>query len=366
VRITLLVAGESLQVQVPLTYRWTDRVYGDRFRALEILPPVTCRNDQSVYLFSGVAPREVRCTVQSTRLGQRGTLRLRLPVGWRASPDSVTFTLAPLAEQTFRFRVTPGAAAASGTLRAEALVAGRTCDLKLQRIDDPHVPMQSLLAPAESRLLRADVRASGGSIGYLMGSGDQVPDALGQMGFQVTLLSDDDVENSDLSRFSCIVAGVRAYNVRPALRALQSRLLEYVSGGGRLVVQYLTPEDAVNDRLGPWPLKISRDRVTDETAEMSLLQPSHPLLNAPNRIGAADFTGWVQERGLSYAGPFDARYAALLSAHDPGEKALDGGLVAANYGHGVFIYTGLAWFRQLPAGVPGAWRLFANLVSRSR
>ena len=199
-----------------------------------------------------------------------------------------------------------------------------------------------------------------------MGSGDQIPEALEQMGFRVTLLSDDDVEHASLSRFACIVAGVRAYNMRPALRALQPRLLEYVSGGGRLVVQYVTPEASLNDRLGPWPLKISGDRVTDENAEMRMLRPSHPLLSTPNKIGAADFAGWVQERGLSYGGPYDARYVALLSANDAGESAHDGGLLVANYGRGAFIYTGLSWFRQLPAGVPGAWRMFANLVSRSR
>jgi LmbE family N-acetylglucosaminyl deacetylase len=375
-RFTVEIAGERIACEVPITYRWTDRVYGDRFRALEILPPVTCRNDQPVYLFSSAAAREVRCTVQSTHAAVRGILRLRLPAGWRSQPDSAAFTLAAAAEQTMKFRVTPGATAASGTMRAEATVDGRACGLRLQRIDDPHVPIQGLLAPAESRLLRADVRttvagtrvagAGGGAIGYLMGSGDQIPDALGQMGFHVTLLSDGDVESSDLSRFSCIVAGVRAYNVRPALRALQGRLLEYVANGGRLVVQYLTPEDAVNDKVGPWPLKISSDRVTDEHAEMRLLQPAHALLNRPNKIGTADFTGWVQERGLSYAGPYDTRYVALLSASDPGEKPLEGGLLFARFGKGEFIYTGLAYFRQLPAGVPGAWRMFANLVSRTR
>jgi LmbE family N-acetylglucosaminyl deacetylase len=376
VRFTLEIAGERITCEVPISFRWTDRVYGDRFRALEILPPVTCRDDQPVYLFGSAAAREVRCTVQSTHAAVQGTLRLRLPAGWRADPESLAFTLAAAAEQTLRFRVTPGATAACGTLRDEARVAGRAYGLKLQRIDDPHVPIQGLLAPAESRLLRADVRTTvasarvastgGGAIGYLMGSGDQVPDALGQMGFHVTLLTDDDVESSDLSRFPCIVAGVRAYNVRPALRALQGRLLEYVANGGRLVVQYLTPEDAVNDKVGPWPLKISPDRVTDEHAEMRLLKPAHALLTTPNKIGAADFAGWVQERGLSYAGPYDARYVALLSANDPGEKPLDGGLLFARYGKGEFIYTGLAYFRQLPAGVPGAWRMFANLVSRTR
>jgi LmbE family N-acetylglucosaminyl deacetylase len=375
-RVMAEIAGESVEFEVPLTFRWTDRVYGDRFRALEVLPPVTCRLDQPVYLFASAAPRDLRCTLQSTRGGVRGTLRLTLPTGWRAAPDSAAFTLAGGGEQTLSFRVTPGAstpadATDENTVRAVATVGGAAWSLRLQRIDQPHIPMQALLEPAEARLLRADVRTgaaggTSGAIGYLMGSGDQVPDALAQMGFAVTLLSDDDVEHADLSRFGCIVTGVRAYNVRPALRALEPRLLEYVAAGGRLVVQYLTPEAAVDDRIGPWPLKISRDRVTDENAEMSLLQPAHPMLNVPNRIGPADFTGWIQERGLSYAGPLDARYVALLSAHDPGEAPLAGGLVVAHVGQGDFVYTGLAFFRQLPAGVPGAWRLFANLVSRSR
>lgn len=365
-RIDVDVANVILSYDVPVVYRWIDRVYGDRYRALEVLPPVTCRLDQPVYLFATAAPREISCTVQSTHLAQRGTLHLRLPRGWSAAPESTAFALDAGAEQTLRFRVTPAPGAASGPVHAEAVVAGRAYRLSLQHIDYPHVPIQALLAPAESKLMRADVRARAGTIGYLAGSGDEIPAALGQMGFHVVPLSDDEVENSDLARFSCIVTGVRAYNVRPRLVALVPRLLEYVKNGGRLITQYVTPDAALDDRLGPWPLKISRDRITDETAEMTLLKPAHPLLTTPNQIGAADFAGWVQERGLYYAGPYDARYVALIAAHDPGEQPLAGGLVAGAYGKGEFVYTGLAFFRQLPAGVPGAWRLFANLVSRGR
>jgi len=177
------------------------------------------------------------------------------------------------------------------------------------------------------------------------------------MGYEVTLLDDDAVESTDLARFDCIVSGVRAYNTRPRLRVLQPRLLEYVRNGGRLVVQYCTNDDALNDRLGPWPLRISRDRVAVEEAEMRFLAPGHPLLRTPNPITARDFEGWVQERGLNYA---------VLSANDPGEPPRDGGLLFTGYGKGVFVYTALAFFRQLPAGVPGAWRLFANLVSAPR
>jgi len=234
------------------------------------------------------------------------------------------------------------------------------------RIDYPHIPIQTLTPPAAARAVRTNLQKSGDAIGYLMGSGDEIPEALEQMGFHVTELTDDDVENADLSRFSAIVAGVRAYNTRPRLRVLEPRLLDYVKRGGRLVVQYVTPDTTLNDRLGPWPFKISRDRVTDERAEMRVLDPDHPLLTTPNRIAPGDFDGWVQERGLYFANPFDPNYDAVLGSHDPGEPSRDGGLLYAKHGSGEFVYCAYALFRQVPAGVPGAWRILANLVSGSR
>jgi hypothetical protein len=196
-----------------------------------------------------------------------------------------------------------------------------------------------------------------------MGSGDAIPEALRQMGFAVTLLSDEDVQNGDLAAYDAIVTGVRAYNTRPRLRALQGRLLDYVARGGRLVVQYNTAEDGLQDRLGPFPFRISRDRVTVEEAPVSFPRADHPLLQRPNRITSADFEGWVQERGLYFANPWDAKYDTVLASNDPGEPPRGGGLLYARHGKGVFIYAAYAWFRQLPAGVPGAYRLFANLVS---
>ena len=375
-RATVDFAGEPVTFEVPVVYRWTDRVYGDRYRDLEVLPPVTCRFDQGVYLFAQPPPRkarlpvqivrEVRLAVQSTRGPVTGVARLLPPAGWRAEPAEIPVTLAAGAEEILSFRVTAGGRAEAETLRAEVEAGGRTYSSRLERIDYPHVPIQALLSPCEANLVHVDLERRGEQIAYLMGPGDDVPVALRQMGFRVTLLDDDEVESADLSRFSCVVAGVRAYNTRPRLRVLEPRLLDYVKNGGRLVVQYCTPEDALKDRLGPWPLTISRDRVAVEEAEMRFLAPAHPLLNVPNQITARDFGGWVQERGLSYANPWDPRYDAVLSANDPGEPPRDGGLLYTKYGQGVFIYTGLAFFRQLPAGVPGAWRLFANLVSAER
>ncbi len=365
-RVIVNFDGEPVTFDVPVAFKWTDRVYGDRYRAVEVLPPVTCQLDQSAYLFAAPGPREVRLAVQSTRAPLTGVARLKLPAGWSAVPVESPVALEAGAEQVVRFRVTAGPGPQTGVIGGEVEVQGRRYAGSLTRIDYPHVPIQALLSPCEAHLVHTDLAKRGQWVAYLMGPGDQGPDALRQMGFDVTLLDDDAVESADLSRFDCIVAGVRAYNTRPRLRVLQPRLLEYVKNGGRLVVQYCTSDDALNDRLGPWPLRISRDRVAVEDAEMRFLQPAHPLLRTPNPITSSDFAGWVQERGLNYAGPWDPRYEAVLSANDPGEPPRDGGLLCANYGKGVFVYTALALFRQLPAGVPGAWRLFANLVSAPR
>jgi hypothetical protein len=182
----------------------------------------------------------------------------------------------------------------------------------------------------------------------------------------VTLLSDDDLANGDLRTYDAIVTGVRAYNTRRALAQAQERLLAYVEGGGTLLVQYNTERGLVTDRLGPYPLTIGRERTTDETAAVQVLLPRNPLLTTPEVIGGADWSGWVQERGLNYPGTWDSRYQALLAMADPGEKPNQGALLYAPYGNGSYVYTGLAFFRQLPAGVPGAIRLFANLLAGGR
>ncbi len=371
-RVVLGIAGERLTLDVPVTYRWVDPVLGERYRALVIAPPVTCEMDHGVYLYPDARAREVRVVVEAVAPVEGARVRLRVPAGWSATPAVLPVALPEAgARRTVSFQVKPPAAVAGAVLdsgvkvTAEVEVGGQRFAYRRVDIDHSHIPMQTLFPPAEARLVRADVRRAGESIGYLMGAGDPVPEALGQMGFKVTLLSDDDLETLDLARFDCIVTGVRAFNTRPRLRTLNARLLEYVAAGGRLVVQYNTSEEALKDRLGPYPFTISRDRVTVEQADMKILAPAHPLVTVPNRIGAGDFAGWVQERGLQFANPFDPRYQTVFSTHDPGEDERAGGVLYARHGRGTFIYTGLAFWRQLPAGVPGAWRLFANLVSRA-
>ena len=361
----LKFAGEPVRYELPVAYRWTDPVQGERWRLLEITPPATLAFEQPFQLFSDGAPRTVRVTVRAQKNNLAGTLELEVPTGWSVKPASLPVTLAREGmDSMVEFTLVPGRE--GGVARAVFNSGGRDWSMAAQRIDYPHIPVQTLFPPAEIKLVRADVGMQAQRIGYLAGSGDQIAEALRQLGASVTTLSDDDVASGDLSRFDAIVTGVRAYNTRPRLRALQPRLLDWVAKGGALVVQYVTTSDGPVDYLGPLPFKVSRDRTTVEEAPVRFLKPASRLLNAPNKLGPADFEGWTQERGLYFANPWDVNYDAVLGSNDPGEPSRDGGLLYAKHGSGEFIYCGYALFRQVPAGVPGAWRLLANLVSGAR
>jgi hypothetical protein len=231
-------------------------------------------------------------------------------------------------------------------------------------IDYPHIPLQDVLQPSHVRVAPLSAEVPGGIIGYIEGSGDTVADDLAQLGMRVELLDDEALRSADLSRFHAIVVGIRAFNTRAAVRAQQDRLLRYVEDGGTLVVQYNTQSrlGPLEGRVGPFPLTIGRGRVTEERATMTALVPGHELLTRPNAIGPSDFEGWVQERGLYFAETWDAKYTPIYSAADADEKPLEGSLLFAKYGKGRYVFTGLAFFRQLPAGVPGAYRLFLNLI----
>ncbi|HUP46807.1 MAG TPA: PIG-L family deacetylase [Thermoanaerobaculia bacterium] len=353
----------TLIFTVPAVHRSVDPVAGERIRSVDIVPPVAIALAEQVYLFPDAGSKEVVLRIRSFGSAGKGTVRLMAPAGWRVVPASV-----PMASEV-RFTVTPPAAAMVGTLQAEVeLEDGRKSSRQLVEIAYPHIEPQRIFPPATARLVRADVRRRGERIGYIVGSGDELPQSLRQAGFDVTLLSDADLERGDLAAFDAIVAGVRAYNTRDALSTAHARLMEYVENGGTYVVQYNTASTFTSDRLavpqpGPYPFRISRDRVAVEEAPVEILAPSHPIMTTPNRITAADFEGWVQERGLYFPDQWDAKYQPLIATHDPGEDPKRGSLLVARHGKGVFIYTGLSFFRQLPAGVPGAYRLFVNLVS---
>jgi LmbE family N-acetylglucosaminyl deacetylase len=352
---------QSVVVRRPVAFKWVDPVLGERYRRLEVLPAVTVNPQEGLLLFPDAAARELKVTVRSV-VGASGTLALEVPSGFTFTPKEVPLTLGAAGEVTVAFLVQPPKEAATGTLRAVATVGGKRFTRGLRRIEYAHIPIQTWLPVAEVKLTRVDVLHARHRIGYVSGPGDEVPGALRQVGYEVVPLSLAELREQPLGRFESIVFGVRAFNVEPGLAALHDKLMAYVEAGGTVVVQYNTTSwpSSGAPMLGPFPFAVGHDRVTDEGAAVTVAP--HSVLSKPNPIGPGDWAAWVQERGLYFAETWDPRYAVPLSMHDPGEQPLRGSLLIAKVGKGVFIYTGLSFFRQLPAGVPGAFRLFANLV----
>ena len=363
--------GIEIEFRKPVLYRWVDPSLGERSRPLAIVPPVTVAFVHDNRVFRDAAPRDVSVRLSSNVGKAVATVRLGPPAGWHVAPASLEVDFARSGqERTATFRITPPAQRSGGTLTASATVDGRKITRGMRTIEYGHIPATAVFPPAEMRVERVDVELLATEIGYVMGAGDRVPEALEQLGAKVTLLTEEDLAAGDLERFDAVVAGVRALNTRPDLLAARDRVLEYVEKGGTLVVQYNTapfgrrrPPSGANPTLEPYPMTPSRLRVTDERAKIRFLDSEHLLLTTPNRITAADFDGWVQERGLYFMSAWDDSYDSVISCSDPGEEALDGGLLYARYGKGAYVFTGYSWFRQLPAGVPGAYRIFANLVS---
>jgi LmbE family N-acetylglucosaminyl deacetylase len=369
-QIQLTVGGCRIELLRPIVYRYNDRLEGEKVRPLAVVPPVAVNLPLSpdlttnVAVFPSQAARKLKATVKANVASIEGTLRVAAPPGWRVAPPSQPFQLGEAGDrQELSFEVTPPAADATETLRVAASVNGQEIAVGMSTIAYAHIPQQTVFPPAEVKLVRSDIRVTAHHIGYIMGAGDEVPEALRQLGLEVTLLQEDDLREGDLARFDAVVAGVRSYNVRADLRKYHARLMDYVNGGGTYVVQYLS---AGAQSFGPYPITIPGGngyRVTVEEAPVTFPHPDSPLLQRPNKIGPRDFDGWVQERGLLFSTQWDPRYETVLSSGDPGESPLEGGELWTRYGKGVYVFTSYAWFRQLPAGVPGAFRLFTNLLS---
>ena len=233
-------------------------------------------------------------------------------------------------------------------------------------IDYTHIPFQTVLMPSESKVVRLNIEKRGNNIGYIEGAGDVVPESLRQIGYDVTIIKPEQITPENLDDFDAIVMGIRAYNIVDDLVFKQRFLLDYVKDGGNLIIQYNTSRGIKVNNLAPYDLQLSRDRVTDENALVRILEPNHPILNFPNKIGLQDFDGWVQERGLYFPNKWSKEFTPLLASNDSGENSKEGALLVAKYGKGNYIYTGLSFFREFPAGVPGAYRLFANLLSAGK
>ena len=368
----ITIDGNPLSVQRPVVYKWVDRAKGELYRPLAVLPAITTRLEEKVLVYPDAKERTVSVFVKNHRSEKHSvTISLGLPKGWSSSaPQSITFDKKG-EEKALQFAVTPsGESPEDGQLMvlATSSTGAERLDITKQWHDIAydHIPAQAVLLPCQAKLIRLEVATKGERIGYLMGAGDEVPQSLRILGYDVEDLSVDGLSTADLKRYDAIVVGIRAFNTEKGLAFGNEYLLNYVKAGGTVVVQYNTNRGLATEEIGPYPMKLSRDRVTDEHAAVTFLDKKHPILNSPNKLSEADFEGWVQERGLYFANEWDNAYTPLLGWHDQGEESRNGGLLAAEYGKGVFIYTGISFFRQLPAGVPGAYRLFANLVSAGK
>jgi LmbE family N-acetylglucosaminyl deacetylase len=364
VKIKLSADNNILVYSVPLLYRWTDRVDGERYRPFEIRPKVTVQIEDKVKIFTTDDSQELRVKLKSHTPNAKGTIRLTAPAPWRVTPESIPFVLTNKYEETYvTFKVTPPKNSDEAMLSAIAEISGEKLNHDIVEISHPHIKRQVYFPKSRVKAIKMDIKHAGTNIGYIMGSGDEVADSLLNLGYEVTLLDDDMLERADLGQFDAILAGIRAYNTRERLKNTYPRLLQYVKDGGVFIVQYNVSRGLQTENIGPYPFTIGRDRVSEETAPVTFLDPQHSLLNFPNKITQKDFDGWVQERGLYFATGWDERYEPILTSSDTNESDKNGGLLYTRYGKGVFIYTGYSWFRQLPGGVTGAYRLFANLIS---
>lgn len=364
-----LTGADSLKIvgDVEVMHKWVDRVAGERIRPVYVTPVASVIPKSDVLIAKG-GPQSITVEVEALTDSLTGQLNVTLPEGWATTKGLKLVNIATRNErQSFTFQLMPMENAKAGAVKFEFTGPKGTAYRTLHEIDYPHIMPQVYYTPAEVKLVPLDVKTTAKTVGYIKGAGDDVPQAIEQLGATVDFIEPETATLENITKYDAIVVGIRAYNNNQGMKAFNPVLMKYVENGGTVVVQYTTrTNDMVlpDSLIGPYPFKLTRDRVTVEEAPPTFLAKDHPLLNSPNKITATDFDGWVQERGLYFCGSLDPRYTPLIAWNDPGEQPLNGGLITCDHGKGRYVYTGISFFRQLPAGVPGAYRLFANLISK--
>ncbi|PTT18899.1 LmbE family protein [Flavobacterium sp. HMWF030] len=358
------INGVEIPFERTVVYKYNDGVKGEMYNFLDIVPEVTTSILEKVLIFGTTKSKMVPVKVRAGKDGIKGNLQLDLPKSWTVSPKEIPFALEKKGnEQIFYFEVTPPVNPEETVAKSIVTVDNKRFDKDQTIIDYSHITKQMVLKPAESKCIRIDLKINGDAIAYIMGAGDEVPESLEQMGYKVTIIKPEEITPEKLDSFNVVITGVRAYNTVNALANKQNILFNFVKSGKNMIVQYNTYGKTVTDQIAPYPLKISNDRVTEENAKITFLAPNHPILNTPNKISTKDFEGWTQEQGLYYPDQYDAAFTPILSSHDKGESPKNGALLVAPYGKGYYIYTGLSFFRELPEGVAGAYRLLSNMIS---
>ncbi|WP_339752524.1 PIG-L family deacetylase [uncultured Winogradskyella sp.] len=368
VDFNLNIESTPITITKPVVYRYSKLDKGELYRPFEIIPEVSATISDKVFIFENDQQKEIEVIVKAGRDNIDGYVQMAYPNDWSVYPQKQKVDIANKGDiQKVVFTVIPPKNKSEGLITPMVNVDGEFFTDELIEIDYAHIPFQTVLIPSESKVVRLDIKKRGNNVGYIKGAGDVVPESLRQIGYNVTIIKPDKISTENIVNFDAIVIGARAYKTVPELEFKQIILLEYVNNGGNLIVQYnKTVRRGGADPQAPYKLKISYDRVTEEKASVRILDPNHPLLNFPNKITSQDFDGWVQERGLYFPSEWSEEYTPLFSMNDKGENPKEGSLLIAKYGKGNYIYTGLSFFREFPAGVSGAYRLFANLLSAGK
>lgn len=359
---------EILGVEIPfdrkVVYKYNDDVKGEVYQPLDIVPVATSSIAEKVYIFNNDRSKTVTVKVKAGKDKIAGNVKLQLPENWSVSPTEIPFSIDRKGEEVLAvFNVSPSREISEVEIKSIVTVNNQVFDKQKIDINYSHIYKQMVLKPAVAKAIRLKIKTKNEKIAYIMGAGDEIPKSLQQMGYEVEIIKPEAISAEKLQNFDVVITGIRAYNVVNALAYKQKTLLDFVKNGKTMIVQYNTLDDLVSKEMAPFPLKISRDRVTEEDAEVRFLAPNHPVLNYPNKITVDDFKGWKQEQGLYYPSEWDKAFTPILSANDTGEKPKDGALLIAKYGKGNYIYTGLSFFRELPEGVSGAFRLMANMIA---
>ncbi|WP_370228075.1 PIG-L family deacetylase [Mesoflavibacter sp.] len=364
VTFNLTINNQPFSVTKPIVYRYSKPDKGELYRPFEIIPEASAKISEKVIIFDTDQQKDISVIVKAGRDNLNGFVQIAHPNNWSVYPEKQNIDIKYKGEtQTLTFTVIPPKNQNEGLITPMVHVGEDVYTRELVEIDYEHIPYQTVVLPSESKIVRLDIKKRGENIAYIEGAGDVVPESLRQIGYNVMVLKPEDITTERLSAFDAVVVGIRAYNILDELKFKQQILFDFVENGGNMIVQYNTNRGLKVDNLSPFELKVSRDRVTDENAEVTLLAKDHPVLNYPNQITKTDFEGWTQERGLYFPNQWSSEFTPILSMHDKGETEKQGSLLVAKHGKGYYIYTGLSFFREFPAGVSGAYRLFANMLS---
>ena len=360
----LKIDGKNISFTRDLVYKTNDPVDGEVFEPLAIVPEVSVALENSTLIFKDNQPKQVNVKVTAYKNDLNGKLSLDLPENWQVSPKFIEVNLAQKgASQTFAFTLTPPENDDEAFIQPVFQDGEEQFSKEVNVISYDHIPQQTVMLPAKTKVIKLNIQKKGNKIAYIQGAGDVVPESLRAIGYDVELLKPSEITTAKLQDFDAVVVGIRAYNTQDELAFKQETLFDYVKNGGTMVVQYNKHRGLITENIAPYPLQLSYDRVTDEFSKVNFLAKDHPVLNMPNKITKKDFEGWVQERGLYFPNQWSEEFTPILGMKDEGEEELKGSLLVANYGKGHYVYTGLSFFREFPAGVSGAYKLFANLLS---